>query len=387
MRKLGYSDELIAEYVSYRFLGVVLLAFPFGLFIKGKKLKPFILLSTIGVPTLSWLLLDAVTACNDSLSIFLFVLWGGCFMIMQVSVLPFIMRNSGDQMETEAISLSYSTFAIAMVLSSVFIYGSDWLGNLSALALPFQWTELHSLRIITLLSFLAFPIMLSVKEDAPPKLEAAGRFKLFRQVKDYDWKLILRALLPTSIIAVGAGLTVPFINLFFNGVFGIDSDDFSLIGGITGIFIILGALGVPSVKRRFGYKVGITLSQVLAVTFLVILSLTELFAEYSWAIYVAILAFVCRQPLMNMAAPLTSDLVLKYVGPKNQELISALVSSIWNGSWVVSALIFRVFRAADIAYYQIFLLTAGLYGIGIFSYYLLILKFERREKVSQTGAN
>ena len=40
-----------------------------------------------------------------------------------------------------------------------------------------------------------------------------------------------------------------------------------------------------------------------------------------------------RAPLMNMAAPLTSELTMSYVGNKNQEMLSAIVAAIWSGSW------------------------------------------------------
>ena len=48
--KQGFSDAEIANFISYRFLAVVLLAFPLGFYIKGKALKPFFMTGSIGVP-------------------------------------------------------------------------------------------------------------------------------------------------------------------------------------------------------------------------------------------------------------------------------------------------------------------------------------------------
>jgi hypothetical protein len=39
MQKNGYSDYEGANFISYRFLGVLLLAVPLGLYIKGRKIK------------------------------------------------------------------------------------------------------------------------------------------------------------------------------------------------------------------------------------------------------------------------------------------------------------------------------------------------------------
>ena len=41
LAKQGFSDPEIANFISYRFLAVMLLAFPLGFYIKGKPLKPF----------------------------------------------------------------------------------------------------------------------------------------------------------------------------------------------------------------------------------------------------------------------------------------------------------------------------------------------------------
>ena len=77
--------------------------------------------------------------------------------------------------------------------------------------------------------------------------------------------------------------------------------------------------------------------QSLAIVFLVIMSLTELYAYHSYAIVIAIAAYILRQPLMHMAHPASNELMMNYVGKKNQELISALSSSLWSASWFISA--------------------------------------------------
>ena len=50
LSKNGFSDSEIANFISYRFLAVMLLAFPLGFYIKGKTLKPFFMFGSLGVP-------------------------------------------------------------------------------------------------------------------------------------------------------------------------------------------------------------------------------------------------------------------------------------------------------------------------------------------------
>ena len=79
---------------------------------------------------------------------------------------------------------------------------------------------------------------------------------------------------------------------------------------------------------------------------------------------------------MNMAAPLTSELTMSYVGNKNQEMLSAIVAAIWSGSWFFSSKIFKFLIDINFNYSQIFYITSFLYLIGIFLYYRLIKKHE-----------
>ena len=79
---------------------------------------------------------------------------------------------------------------------------------------------------------------------------------------------------------------------------------------------------------------------------------------------------------MNMAAPLTSELTMSYVGNKNQEMLSAIVAAIWSGSWFFSSKIFKFLIDINFNYSQIFYITSFLYLIGIYLYYKLIKKHE-----------
>ena len=200
-----------------------------------------------------------------------------------------------------------------------------------------------------------------------------------QKLKHYNWALLLKAIVPTLIIAIGAGLTIPFINLFFFHNFEIDSSDFAVIGGVASILVTILALLVPNLKNRLGFKKGITYTQSIAVFALVALATTEFFNHYWWALPVAVLCYWIRTPLMNMAAPMTSELTMNYVGVKNQEMLSAIMAAIWSGSWFFSSQIFRFLISQGCTYAYIFYITASLYAFAVFMYYLLILDYEKRK--------
>jgi len=123
MAKVGYKDFESASFVSYRFLGVLLFAFPLGLIIKGRKLKPIFYASSILTPTIAFVILEAIDQQIDWLLYLSLFLWGISFTGIQISALPYILRNAKKETHTEAITLSYSTWSVAGIVSGTIIFG------------------------------------------------------------------------------------------------------------------------------------------------------------------------------------------------------------------------------------------------------------------------
>jgi hypothetical protein len=365
LAKQGFSDPEIANFISFRFLAVMLLAFPLGFYIKGKSLKPFFLMGSLGVPTVAIALVLAVQHGLYQYLPTLFILWGIVFTLFQVSSLPYVMRNTSVENQSHAISLNYATHSFGTILSGIIIFGFGQFMR--------EMDEGIILLFIAVLGFFGVYYLLKMKVDVVVPVKKG------LQWKSYNWDLLIKAIIPTLIIAVGAGLTIPFINLFFFHNFQIDSTGFAVIGGVASVLVAFLALLVPNIKNKLGFQKGITYTQTTAVIALVALATTEFFANYWWALPVAVMCYWVRTPLMNMAAPMTSELTMNYVGKKNQEMLSAIMAAIWSGSWFFSSQIFRYLKSEGLPYAYIFYITAALYSFGVFMYYLLVLDYEKRE--------
>ena len=364
MQEQGYSDQEATAYFKYRFLGVLACAFPLGRFLRGRRIRPFFYLAGLGVPITSLLVIHAVQTHNGGLLIAGQVLWGLCFMCMTVTVLPYIMRNASRETQTAAISLSFSTWSFATIIAGVTISALRWID-------PEVFTNARLLQGFSVLGLFGLPFLWRIRSP-----EVALPRSTERHV--YDWPLIIKAMVPTCLIAIGAGLTIPFMPLFFANIHGFGTRDVAVMSAVATVAVLFCVIVTPVVKDRFGYRIAIPGTQLIAIAMLVALASTEFFAQWRIAVALAVLFYILRQPLMNMAGPMTSELTMNYVGTGNQELVSALTASIWSGSWFISGFSFQKLRELDVSYVHILYMTAALYFIGVCAYFLLILDYDRR---------
>ena len=365
MLEHGYKDFEISSMIGNRFLTVLLCSLPLALWVKGKKLKPFIVAGSIGSPIVALMLIWAIHIHNSELIRILMAAWGITFSLVQVLAMPYTLLNGNRDAETESIALFFAAGNFTMIVCGAF----NWL---MPRVNPFFNVE----SLLVIFSAVAM-IGIYFARSLPDEEVLGSKIPLSNVHSDYEWPLIFRALLPTFMIAFGAGFTIPIINLFFYNVHHMNAETFSLISVFAFILVTIGGFTVPEIKRRYGYKFSITFFQGLSIIALFILGTTEWYNGWSGAVIVAIVAYIIRQPLMNIAAPMTSELTMKYVGEKNREIISALTAAIWSGSWFASAQIFAILREMNMSYSNIVFITVVFYIIGVSWYYWLIRDYER----------
>ena len=369
LNDLGFDDSFIAQLLSYRFIATMLLALPLGLFVKKRRIVPIFRFATICIPLASFLVLYSSAAHKTSLMTLGIFLMGIGTTIAQSLMIPFIMRNEAKETRMQAIALHFTTWSITTFLLGMFCYASRYL-------LGSAPSEESILLGVTGLALVGSVIALfPIKEIIPTgKLVSSG-------FNDYDWNKIGQILLPAFIIGVGAGLTIPFINLFFLHSFSMSTEDFLLMGSISTIFVTFGSMYGPRLAERFGNITSIVCSQTIAVTALVVMAFSSFFTNSPIALVVACLCYLIRQPLMNLANPILSGFTMSYVGPKNQELASALQQSLWAGSWYFSSQLFAWMRSEGLPFASVLLTTAMIYSLGVFCYFLLLRRDSRRPSV------
>jgi len=370
MKAEHFSDAQYAHFTSYRYLGMLALALFVGMYIKGRKILPLFYIAAAGVPLFAVLIIIGVHTHSTGLLLLSHLLWGTAYTFIQIPILPYILRNAPKEQHTLAITLNFATWSIASIVGGLFIAIFNGIDkNL--------FSERNLLFAIATIGFAAvyFILQVSKKEHIPPTNSKTAT------LKDYDWKIISRALIPTIIIAIGAGFTIPFMSLFFSNVHHMSTSAFSFLNFFTAVLVTIAAVYVPSIKSKFGYLKAIPTTQSFAICALIVMATTQYYADLSIAVSIASVFYVLRQPFMSAAVPMTSEVTMKYVGERNREMVSALTSSIWSGSAYFSAIGFGILRHLQVDYVNIFLITAVTYIVGVTMYYYLLVDYYKREKL------
>jgi len=369
MRSEGYSDSQYAHFTSYRYFGMLALAVFLGMYIKGRKILPMFYVAAIGVPFFAILIIIGVQIHSSPLLLISHLLWGTAYTFIQIPILPYIMRNAPKEQQTMAITLNFATWSIATIAGSFIVALFNGIN-------PDLFTERNLLFVITLLCFSGIYFVMKIEKKEHIPVIKKSRTNL----KDYDWIIIMKALIPTMIIAIGAGFTIPFMSLFFSNVHNMSTAMFSTLNMITAITVTVVAIYIPMLKDRYGYHKTIPVTQSFAIIALIIMATTQYYSHLNFSIIIAAVFYLFRQPLMSAAVPMTSEITMKYVGERNREMVSALTSAIWSGTAYFSAVGFGILRHLNVEYVNIFWITSGMYSIGVVLYVMLIRDYNIREK-------
>jgi len=168
--------------------------------------------------------------------------------------------------------------------------------------------------------------------------------------------------LNSFLLGTGAGLVIPFMNLYFQHRFASTSAQIGLYFSVAQVFTALAALAAPAVSARFGRLRTALASELLSLPFLLTLG-TEHFLP------VAVGAFWLRAMFMQAATPLLQSFIMEVLPPHLRARSSSLSNMVWNLGWAASS----SFAGAIImrfGYATPFFMTAVLYATAALTFYL-----------------
>lgn len=374
LRALGVSDAGIGQILSKGSLGAAVAAIPVAFLFRGLSTR-WILVGAGALVAVLYAL--QVTVVQPEL-LLLFAFFAGMVVtVYRLSVAPVVMREVKPSARPFLFSASFSVLFVSAILGSAL---GGWLPVLFRLGAASETVALRwSLYVasgLTLLSAIPFRAM----TDAPPEEDeeaaraggaaggspleraAARVWTLIRESAAIDWVLKFKLMLPAFLIGLGAGLIIPFLNLFFRDRFGLSEGAIGLLFGVMQGFMVAGNLFGPAVSHRLGLVRGVVATQLASVPFMLVLAFTTSFP-------IAAGAFFLRGGLMNMNQPLTSHFAMEVVPKRDHAITNSLLSVAWFLSWTISADIGGALIERK-GYTEPLLIAAGLYVAASVLYWL-----------------
>lgn len=371
MQEAGYDKAAIGDANSVSHVAAAVFAIPFGFMATRLNIKAMLIATSAASPVFYSLAVNAGT--TETMYLFIF-LATGLFVFQQVAGAPFIMRNTTARERTYVFSSMFMLMLVGGVAGNVgaglmkkymHSHGIDPLDG-------YRWTIMTGMAL-SMFSVVPFAFMRTSEIKTIGKEEHGEK-------KPFDWPLFCKAFIPNFMLAVGAGLIVQFLNLYFKDNFasrGVTDADIGFYMSMQSATMAFGVIAAPMIAEKIGKVRSIVTSQMCSIPFMLALALTD-------NLELAVVAFVVRAALMNMSGPVSNTLVMELCPEKDQGLFSAAFTVNWRLSWAISAFLFGRVLGGD--YKASFYTAIGLYIISSLFFYLFFRNAEKDAALKSEAA-
>ncbi len=356
LKDIGYTESFIGHTLSVSSLGTVLFSLPLAYVMPRIKLKRII----VFLPVLLCIFTLWQTFLTDEVSIMISSFFKGIiYTVLGIISAPFFMRNSTEKERSHIFSLSF-----ALGLASGFIgnFLSGIIFKYSGKLMTDPVFQNRSALVFSALSGL-FAIFYFLKLDVK-NIERSEGQKIV--IADFPLKFIFRVSFPQFVIGLGAGLVIPFVNLFLKNDWDLSTDRISVIFAISQLFMFFGIVVAPVCKKYFGMMRTVVVTQLLSMPFMYFLGFSKVFPLVEFSFYI-------RAALMNMAAPLITNFMLEKVDEAHQYSANAVATIAWTGAWVFSAYLGGTI-IEKYGFKTVFTIAIILYFVSSAMYYFFFIK-------------
>jgi MFS family permease len=364
---LGFDEALLGRLITISSLTSLLVALPMGYLADILGRKNSLVLSGLLV---SSSIIGMVFVPTEAAFYTLQIVLGIAQSLAMITMAPFLMENSGEQERTYLFS-----FGQGLQMLSVFV--GNWLGGYlpTWIALRMGFTPTNSqayagsLLIVAGLYLLGLVPLMFLRRNRMVG-EARSVFAPIRYAKDNP-KLLGKLVIPMLITSLGAGLIMPFMNIFFRTVHQQPDPAIGTMFAWGSLAMGIGLLMAPPLAERFGKIQVVVVTQALSVPFLILLG----FSPWFW---LSALSYFVRLALMNMSNPVFQTFVMESVDEDARATVASLTSMAWNFGWVFSPLV-SGFLQVNYGFGPAFLGTISMYILAIIMYWAFFWRGQPQE--------
>lgn len=363
---LGYNEALLGNLVTASNFSALLAALPAGYLadMLGRK-SSLILSSALIIFSVAAMVIWPGVGALFSMNI----LFGLAQSLAAVTMSPFLMENSGAGERTYLFSFSSGLqMASASVGSWIGGYLPGWVGGWRSVEAVSSQAYGGALLVIAITAIAGLVPLAMLRTY---RLERSERtvFAPLSYAANHPG-LLSKLILPVLLTSIGAGLIMPFMNVFFRQVYQQPDPVIGSLFAWGSLAMGIGLLVAPPLADRMGKIQLVVISQGLSIPFLVLLG----FSPWFW---MSAAAFYVRLALMNMSGPIYQTYVMERVDPSARATVASLVSMSWNFGWAFSPAISGMLQVRY-GFGPSFLGTLFLYTIAVVMYWAFFWR-RRRE--------
>ncbi len=354
---LGFDEALLGRLITVNNLTALIVALPVGYLADVLGRKRSLVLAALGMAfsvagMVLWPQAGVFYAMN--------VLSGLAQSLGGVTMAPFLMENSGEQERTYLFS-----FASGLQMASAFVgnwlggYLPSWVGGAFGVGAVSSRAYGGALFLVAAAAALGvFPLLFL----RTPRLERRERsvFAPLAYARQHP-RLLGQLILPMWITSIGAGLIMPFMNVFFRQVHHQPDPVIGALFAWGSLAMGVGLLIAPALADRIGKMQLVVLSQAFSIPFLALLGFSPWFWLSAGAYYI-------RLALMNMSGPVYQTFVMEHVEAEARATVASLVSMSWSFGWAFSPVV-SGWLQVRYGFGPPFLGTIGLYSVAVYLYW------------------
>lgn len=354
---LGYDQALLGNLVTASSLTALVTALPMGYLADRLGRKTSLLLGGVGLVISVYIMVQW-----PSIPVFIGmnVVLGLAQSLGGVTMGPFLMENSGEKERTYLFSIT-SGLQMASAFAGNWLGGAlpTWIGTWRSVSATSSDAYAGALQLTVLLSAVGLAPLLLIRLPRLARENRAAFAPLAMAAKNPG--LLTRLVLPMLVTSLGAGLIMPFMNVFFRQVYHQPDPVIGTMFAWGSLAMGAGFIIAPPLADRFGKIQLVVFTQAVSIPFLVLLGFAPWFAVSAAAYYI-------RLALMNMSSPVYQTFVMEKVDTDQRATIASLISMANSFGWALSPAV-SGWLQVNYGFGPAFMGTIVLYALSTFLYW------------------
>ncbi len=354
LKELGFGESTIGGLISTTSLGISLMALPAAFFIDKFFVKHLVVVGLF----FSSILYGSQMLVTGESSLYALGLGASMFQaLFNISVSPFYLRNSSPDVRVYLFSLN-SALNMAAHLVGYLLGG--YLPEIIRSFYP-DWDALvlyrSSIFVAVSIIFCSNLIFLRIKKVSRPHLKRS----FLQNLKEKDWGILGKLIIPKLCFAFGGGLVVPFMNIYLKDKFDLSTKMIGISYALLQFFIFMGLFMTPVLVKKTTHLRFILLTATLSIPFMLTMGLTG-------NVILVVSSFFLRGMLMNMSGPITSMFEMEHVREQECVFASATILFFYHMVYTSSTRLGGIL-IEKYSFGPTFFMAAFFYALAIFLYY------------------